>query len=104
VSEVRLLVARGEGSRTYGLLPAVRCYATTVLPGSMSTMTDDAQPLDEPGLAPSSTVGSISLDNLDATDFVEFCFDLLGEAGFVTSTGARAPTRKPVPPIVAGSS
>jgi hypothetical protein len=30
-----------------------------------------------------ATLGSIRLDSLNSTDFEEFCFDLMSEAGFI---------------------
>ncbi|MGY4768964.1 restriction endonuclease [Kribbella sp. CWNU-51] len=57
----------------------------------------DSQFLEDEGAAPSSPVGSISFDNLDPTDFEEFCFDLLGELGFVNVDWRKGTDKKASP-------
>lgn len=49
-------------------------------------------------------LGAVRFDQLTATDFEEFCFDLLAEIGSSTSTGARARRRIRRPLIEVGTS
>ena len=46
---------------------------------------------------PSSPVGSISFDNLDPTDFEEFCFDLMQRLGFVNVDWRKGTDKKGSP-------
>jgi len=51
----------------------------------------------EPDAAPHSPVGSISFANLDATDFEEFCFDLLVALGFINVDWRKGTDKKASP-------